>query len=290
MPRKIAFWGATGLVAIWALFAGFTYVTNAPQSVENFRHVGYPQQLRILLGIAKLAGAIVLVLPRLPMLKEWAYAGFTFTWIAAIVAHYLRGRWGLGFDARRVAGAAGGFIRHASGGSARCSDGDRCWRSARLDAGVWRVAAMKAHLSAAIAAIAILQQSAARAGRVGPRKGDAESGRRSYSAAYSGQVHGWRRPHRRPFHSQRQLRASHSSCSWPELERHRANDPSLSQHPRTAADKVHRLRGCQDAIVLHTRRVPARSSGVWDRCFHSQPRPTRPRLQARGRWAQAPLC
>jgi hypothetical protein len=91
MPRKIAFWGATGIVAIWALFAGFTYVTNSPQAVENFRHVGYPQQLRVLLGIAKLAGAIVLVLPRLPTLKEWAYAGFTFTWIAATVAHYLAG-------------------------------------------------------------------------------------------------------------------------------------------------------------------------------------------------------
>jgi hypothetical protein len=47
--------------------------------------------LRVLLGIAKLAGAIVLLLPRLPTLKEWAYAGFTFMWIAASVAHYLAG-------------------------------------------------------------------------------------------------------------------------------------------------------------------------------------------------------
>ena len=53
--------------------------------------MGYPQQLRVLLGIAKLAGAIVLLLPRLPTLKEWAYAGFTFMWIAAAVAHYLAG-------------------------------------------------------------------------------------------------------------------------------------------------------------------------------------------------------
>jgi hypothetical protein len=47
--------------------------------------------LRVLLGMAKLAGAIVLLLPRLPTLKEWAYAGFTFMWIAASVAHYLAG-------------------------------------------------------------------------------------------------------------------------------------------------------------------------------------------------------
>jgi len=91
MSRKIAYWGATVLVAIEALFGAFTYLTAAPEAVENFRHVGYPQQLRVLLGIAKLAGAIVLVLPRLPTLKEWAYAGFTFTWIAASVAHYLAG-------------------------------------------------------------------------------------------------------------------------------------------------------------------------------------------------------
>ena len=91
MSRKIAYWGATVLVAIEALFGAFTYLTAAPEAVENFRHVGYPQQLRVLLGIAKLAGAIVLLLPRLPTLKEWVYAGFTFTWIAASVAHYLAG-------------------------------------------------------------------------------------------------------------------------------------------------------------------------------------------------------
>jgi hypothetical protein len=92
MSRKnIAFWGATGLVATEALYGAFTYLTAAPIAVERFEHVGYPQQLRVLLGIAKLAGAIVLLLPLLPTLKEWAYAGFTFTWIAATVAHFLAG-------------------------------------------------------------------------------------------------------------------------------------------------------------------------------------------------------
>ena len=91
MLRKTAYWGATGLVAIVPLLAAFAYLTAAPQAIENFRHVGYPQQLRVLLGIGKLAGATVLLLPRLPTLKEWAYAGFTFMWIAATVAHYLAG-------------------------------------------------------------------------------------------------------------------------------------------------------------------------------------------------------
>ena len=92
MSRKeIAFWGATALVATEALYGAFTYLTTTPHAVENFQHVGYPQHLRVLLGIAKLAGATVLLLPRVPTLKEWAYAGFTFTWIAATVAHYLAG-------------------------------------------------------------------------------------------------------------------------------------------------------------------------------------------------------
>ena len=89
--RKIAYWGATAVVGMATLSAAFFYLTAAPQAVENFRHVGYPQQLRVLLGIGKLAGAIVLLLPGLRGLKEWAYAGFTFMWIAAVAAHYLAG-------------------------------------------------------------------------------------------------------------------------------------------------------------------------------------------------------
>jgi hypothetical protein len=91
VSRKIAYWGTTGLVTIVPLLAAFAYLTSNPEAVENFRHVGYPQQLRVLLGVGKLAGAIVLLLPGLPRLKEWSYAGFTFMWIAATVAHYLAG-------------------------------------------------------------------------------------------------------------------------------------------------------------------------------------------------------
>ena len=91
MARKVMYWVSTGLVAALALFAGFSYVTGNAQAVQGFAHVGYPQQLRILLGTAKLLGAMALVIPGLPKLKEWAYAGFTFAWIAAVLAHYTAG-------------------------------------------------------------------------------------------------------------------------------------------------------------------------------------------------------
>ena len=89
MARKVIYWLTTGLLALMSLFAGFAYLSGSPQAVQGFGHVGYPQQLRILLGIAKPLGAIALIIPGLPKLKEWAYAGFTFAWIAAFVAHYL---------------------------------------------------------------------------------------------------------------------------------------------------------------------------------------------------------
>src|SRR6185312_7176861 len=91
MARKIIYWASTGLLAALSVFAAFSYLTASPQAVQGFAHVGYPQQLRIILGIAKLLGAITLVIPALPTLKEWAYAGFTFAWIAACVAHYTAG-------------------------------------------------------------------------------------------------------------------------------------------------------------------------------------------------------
>ena len=71
--------------------AAFSYLSGAPDAVAGFTHVGYPQQLRIMLGIAKVLGAITLLVPGFVKLKEWAYAGFTFAWIAAVVAHYRAG-------------------------------------------------------------------------------------------------------------------------------------------------------------------------------------------------------
>ncbi|HYI96863.1 MAG TPA: DoxX family protein [Bryobacteraceae bacterium] len=89
MARTIAYWVTTGLLSALAVFAAFNYLSGDPEAVQGFAHVGYPQHLRVLLGIAKLLGAIALLMPGVPTLKEWAYAGFTFTWIAACVAHYL---------------------------------------------------------------------------------------------------------------------------------------------------------------------------------------------------------
>ena len=92
MGRKVAFWASTGIITALMCFAAFSYLSGDPKAVQGFALAGYPQQLRIILGIAKPLGVIALLVPGFIKLKEWAYAGFTFAWICAFVAHYSMGQ------------------------------------------------------------------------------------------------------------------------------------------------------------------------------------------------------
>src|SRR5688572_18616992 len=60
---------------------------SLPQVAEAFAHLGFPDYFRIELSLAKLLGVVVLLAPVPARLKEWAYAGFAFDIISAIIAH-----------------------------------------------------------------------------------------------------------------------------------------------------------------------------------------------------------
>jgi DoxX-like protein len=90
VTRKIAYWASTAIVAL-SLLAALSYLTGSEQVVSGFTKSGYPQHLRIVLGFAKPAAAIVLLMPRLPLLKEWAYAGVTFALVMAFISAYTGG-------------------------------------------------------------------------------------------------------------------------------------------------------------------------------------------------------
>jgi len=90
MARKIVYWGSTAIVSVMLLF-GLVYLTGSEQVVSGFAKAGYPQHLRIVLGIAKPLAAIILLLPGLALVKEWAYTGAAITWTMAVIAHYLAG-------------------------------------------------------------------------------------------------------------------------------------------------------------------------------------------------------
>ena len=90
MTRKIVYWSSTSIVALMLLMA-LSYLTGSEQVVSGFAKSGYPQHLRIVHGLDKPAAAIVLLLPGIALLKEWAYAGATFAWVMASIAAYASG-------------------------------------------------------------------------------------------------------------------------------------------------------------------------------------------------------
>jgi uncharacterized membrane protein YphA (DoxX/SURF4 family) len=72
-------------------FSGISFVVGPPSIVAMVHHLGYPPYLGALIGIAKLLGVSALLIPGLPRLREWAYAGFAFLMLAASSSHLLSG-------------------------------------------------------------------------------------------------------------------------------------------------------------------------------------------------------
>jgi hypothetical protein len=87
---KITYWITTAIVALMMTYSAYAYLTQ-PAMAAGFHHLGFPGYFRIELAIAKIAGVVVLLAPVSARLKEWAYAGFSFTFISAFIAHTASG-------------------------------------------------------------------------------------------------------------------------------------------------------------------------------------------------------
>lgn len=88
---KIIYWTSTLLGAVMMLASAFMYFSN-PMVAQGFHHLGFPDYFRVELGVAKLLGAALIVVPQIPRrIKEWAYIGFFITFISAGVAHFNSG-------------------------------------------------------------------------------------------------------------------------------------------------------------------------------------------------------
>lgn len=85
------YWVSTSLLALAMIGAGIQELRHAPELVEGAKGLGYPEYLLSILGIAKLLGAPVLIAPQFRVLKEWAYAGFTFDFTGALISHAIVG-------------------------------------------------------------------------------------------------------------------------------------------------------------------------------------------------------
>lgn len=85
--KNIAYWLTTILGPASFVIGGVLNLTQTEQVVSTLNHLGYPAYFASILGIWKLLGAIAVVVPGFPRLKEWAYAGFFFDLTAAAVSH-----------------------------------------------------------------------------------------------------------------------------------------------------------------------------------------------------------
>jgi hypothetical protein len=87
---KITYWTTTILISLMMLMSAIMYFT-APEVAKGFKMIGFPQYFRVELGIAKFIGAILLLAPVFPRLKEWTYFGFFLTFVSAMIAHLSSG-------------------------------------------------------------------------------------------------------------------------------------------------------------------------------------------------------
>lgn len=88
---RLIFWITTGIFGVMMLFSAFNYFFNE-EVKSSFVHLGFPDYFRIELGIAKMLGALTLLLPMMPdKIKQFAYAGFTINLLSAAIAHMASG-------------------------------------------------------------------------------------------------------------------------------------------------------------------------------------------------------
>src|SRR5712691_7801231 len=96
--NKIIYWISTIWLELGMLSTGTLQLFKvkaegavAPPGVYGITHLGYPIYFLTILGVWKISGVVAVLIPKFPLLKEWAYAGFFFAMSGAIFSHIASG-------------------------------------------------------------------------------------------------------------------------------------------------------------------------------------------------------
>lgn len=89
--QAVGYWICSVLIGFSLLSGGAVDLLRAPQALEGMTHLGYPAYFMTILGIWKVLGGGVILLPGFPLLKEWAYAGMIFDLTGASASHIATG-------------------------------------------------------------------------------------------------------------------------------------------------------------------------------------------------------
>jgi hypothetical protein len=89
--NKIIYWVSTVWMSLGMFSGGIAQLLKVKETVEGVTHLGYPVYFLTIIGIWKILGVVAVLMPKFPLLKEWAYAGFFFTMTGALFSHIANG-------------------------------------------------------------------------------------------------------------------------------------------------------------------------------------------------------
>ena len=95
--NKFIYWISTIWLALGMLSTAVVQLIRMPSEIDNISQLGYPPYLLTILGTWKILGVITILMPKLPLLKEWAYAGFFFAMSGAMISRVASGDAIIGF-------------------------------------------------------------------------------------------------------------------------------------------------------------------------------------------------
>jgi hypothetical protein len=87
--NKIIYWIFTLWMSLGMVSTAIVQLMKNKDELANFTSLGYPVYLMTIIGVWKILGVIAVLVPKRPLLKEWAYAGFFFVMSGAIVSHII---------------------------------------------------------------------------------------------------------------------------------------------------------------------------------------------------------
>jgi|SRR5215471_9823226 len=92
--KSISYWVITAMVAFFIGSGGLAELARVPGNIEGLVQLGYPVYFATIIGFWKVMGAIAILVPRFPRLKEWAYAGIFFNMTgAAATSMFTHSEW-----------------------------------------------------------------------------------------------------------------------------------------------------------------------------------------------------
>lgn len=85
--NKIIYWVATLWLSLGMTATGIVQLIQIPEEAEKMKGLGYPLYFLTIIGVWKLLGVVAVLIPKFPLLKEWAYGGFFFLMTGAVFSH-----------------------------------------------------------------------------------------------------------------------------------------------------------------------------------------------------------